>query len=76
MSTKCFDFVGQTQPNYIYWNPSHRTETYSRQKFMKNKLKNIFENYDDSLSEHEIMNMNGYYRIYDCGNNKYLLNVS
>ena len=70
-----FDFVGQTQPNYIYWNPSHRTETYSRQKFMKNKLKNIFENYNDSLSEHEIMNMNGYYRIYDCGNNKYLLNL-
>lgn len=40
----------------------------SRQKYQKHKLKNKLEKFDPNLTEWENMQMNGYDRIWDCGN--------
>ena len=44
---------------------------YPRQAFQKHKLKGLFENYDESHTEDQIMFDNGYRKFYDCGNAKY-----
>ena len=43
---------------------------YHRYNFFKSKLKNS-ENYNDKLTEQEIMIQDGYKIIYDCGSFKY-----
>lgn len=60
-----FKKIGQSKPNYIYFKGS---KIYNRIKFQKHKLKNIFENYDETLTEYENMLNNGYDRVFDCGN--------
>lgn len=53
-------------PNY------HYTKTYrvleSRMKYQKHKLAAILPSFDSSLTEWENMQVNGYDRIWDCGN--------
>jgi hypothetical protein len=44
----------------------------SRNKFQKHKLIDKLEHFDPSISEYENMTNNGYYRIWDCGNNIYV----
>ncbi len=41
---------------------------FSRLQFQKHKLKNILENFDPNLTEWENMQLNGFDRIWDCGN--------
>lgn len=60
-----------TKPNYYYVN-LNKIERYNRINFQKHKLKNILKHYDDNLTEVENMKLNNYYRIFDCGNIKYL----
>ena len=55
---------GITPPNYWYVINKVRQ---SRQKFMKHKLKNKLKVYDETLTEHENMRLNGLYRVYDAG---------
>ena len=43
-------------------------QRYHRMGFQKHKLKNKLENFDPELSEWENMQVNGYDRIWDCGN--------
>jgi len=62
-----FQFVGFTQPNYWY---SLGQERKHRFKYRKSALKN-FKNYHPSKTEFQIMDEAGYYRIYDCGNSKF-----
>lgn len=61
-----FEFSHSSKPNYWY------TKNYStlehRSKYMKHKLINNLETYDDNLSEWENMKTNNYDRIWDCGN--------
>jgi very-short-patch-repair endonuclease len=57
--------------NYYYFN-KHECVRYSRQKFQKHKLKDVLDNYDESLSEWENMKNNSYDRIWDCGNYKFV----
>lgn len=59
-----------TKPNYRY---VKRDVTVSRNSMMKHKLKNKFLNYDDSLTEVQNCANNGWYRLFDCGNAKYIL---
>ena len=66
-----FDFVGETQPNYYYFKGLER---HHRFKFRKDVL--VKEGYDSSKTEKQIMIERGYYRIYDCGNLKYIFNTS
>ncbi len=70
--TNGFTAYGSTAPNYWYVKGQKRM---SRFTFARHTLKAKHESgtlpiYDDSLSEAEIMKLNGYLRIYDCGNLK------
>ncbi len=61
-----FCLINRSLPNYFYTNDY--TNIHSRQKFQKHKLSNLLDNFDSELSESQNMLMNGYDRIYDCGN--------
>jgi len=60
--------VDTIKPSYTYLFNNVRMR---REHFMKNKLKDKLENYDDSLTEEENCRNHGIYRIYDCGLLKY-----
>ena len=66
-----FKLAGVTPPNYHYLSP--RMDVFSRHKFQKHKLKHMLEFVDMNLSEWENMKLNGYTRIWDCGNYKYVI---
>lgn len=65
-----FDFVTQTVPNYFYIKKGN-DKLESRLKYQKTKLKEM-NGYDDRKTEFEIMKENNFYRLYDCGNNKFI----
>ena len=54
-------------PNYFYFN-NNKNKLYSRNKFQKHKLKGLLEVFDESKTEWQNMNINGYRKIYDSGN--------
>lgn len=58
-----------SKPNYFYVKNDIR---YSRIEFQKHKLNSKLEVFDENLSEVENMRANNYFRIFDCGNVKYL----
>lgn len=62
-----FTIEHETQPNYWYVNFS-KIELISRIKCQKHKLKKFLREFDPEKSECENMKMNGFGRIYDCGN--------
>lgn len=72
---KVYEKIGMTKledttPNYFYFKPpSIKLE--SRMKYQKFKLSKILSVFDPSLSEWENMKLNGYDRIWDCGNYKF-----
>lgn len=57
--------LNESLPNYYYVNHSIR---YSRIQFQKHKLKDKLENFDPNLTEWQNMQLNGWDRIWDCGN--------
>ena len=59
-----------SSPNY--WYIKNKNIVGSRIKFQKHKLKNILEIYNPALTEWENMQMNGYDRIWDCGNSVFI----
>jgi hypothetical protein len=68
-----FKLVDTTQPNYHYFKVSnHKTIFTSRNQFQKHKLKDKLETFDSSLTEWNNMQLNGYDRIWDCGNYKWI----
>ena len=60
-----FTKIDETKPNYFYIKGK---TLLSRNKCQKHKLKNLLDNFDENLSEHENMLNNGYLKVYDCGN--------
>jgi hypothetical protein len=52
-------------PSYYYFKSG---KVYNRLNFQKHKLKNLLPIFDDNLTEWENMQINGYNRIWDCGN--------
>lgn len=54
-------------PNYWYFKKGSG-RIFSRMRFQKHKLPKLLESFDASKSEVENMRMNGYSRIFDCGN--------
>lgn len=68
-----FTFVKHAKPNYFY--TDDHAKRYSRNRFQKHKLKDILCIYDPNLTEWENMQLNGYDRIWDCGNIVFELNV-
>jgi len=57
--------------NYYYFNKREGIR-YSRHQFQKHKLKDKLPLFDESLSEGDNMKINGFHRIYDCGNYKFV----
>jgi hypothetical protein len=60
--------------NYFYFN-KHEMIRHSRHKFQKHKLAGILPYYEDGLSESDNMRLNGFDRIWDCGNKKFTLHM-
>lgn len=69
-NTLGFNFIEETNPNYFYFNKSGLME--SRVKYQKHKLENILPVFDSSLTETENMFNNGYRKMYDSGNLKFI----
>lgn len=65
-----FTCCGSTNPNYFYVKCG---VSLSRYQCQKHKLKNILEKFDPQLTEVQNMENNGYDRIFDCGNMKYIM---
>mgnify|MGYP001405850329 CR=1 FL=1 len=66
-----FKIVNQTTPNYFYFKGNETgyvNSLFSRINFQKHKLSNLLEVFDPNLTEWENMQLNGYNRIWDCGN--------
>ena len=60
-----FKMVGISKPNYFY---VKGRRLFSRIEFQKHKLEAKLEVFDKRLSESENMKLNGYHRVWDCGN--------
>ena len=65
-----FLFKKETKPNYWYFKPGYAIR-YHRFGFRKNILNEKLDIFDPELTEWENMQLNGYDRIWDCGNSKY-----
>jgi len=63
--------IETTTINYFYFKDER--ELFSRVKFQKHKLSSLLNNFNKDLSESENMFLNGYRKIYDCGNYKFFL---
>jgi len=67
-----FDYLHDSTPNYFYLDKKIAKRE-SRIKYQKHKLKDILETFDPKLSEWKNMMVNGYNRIWDCGNKVFVL---
>lgn len=63
-----FHKISETTPGYKYYKSG---KLYSRQQFQKHKLSSKLEKFDPMKTEWENMVLNGYDRIWDCGNIKW-----
>ena len=70
-----FEYSHTSSPNYFYFLDGDLALK-SRLQFQKHKLKNKLKTFDNKLTESQNMFNNGYRRIWDCGNNVYILNVN
>jgi hypothetical protein len=66
-----FEFSHSSSPGYSYYKGSKKLSRYVCQK---HKLKDLFPDiYEDSKTEKQIMDEAGYYAVYDCGTDVWLL---
>jgi G:T-mismatch repair DNA endonuclease (very short patch repair protein) len=68
-----FESVGETKPNYWYFKT--RDEGIQRKhrfNYRKDRLPVLFNNVDMDMTEWQIMQSQGFDRIWDCGNLKYI----
>jgi len=65
-----FKYVYTTRPNYYYFK---KLCIYHRMNFQKKKIEQKNMKFDSNLTEYQNMLQNGYDRIWDCGNKKFLL---
>jgi len=61
-----------SDPNYFYFKKGKDLNLESRIKFQKHKLFKLLPIFDPELTEWENMQLNGYNRIWDCGNAVYV----
>ena len=68
-----FKFDGVSAPNYFYFvREGDTTQLSSRVQFQKHKLPIKLEKFDPELTEWQNMVVNGYDRIWDCGNTRWI----
>ena len=65
-----FTLVSKTEPNYYYFKVGE-TRRWHRFNFRKDQLPKRLSKFDINLTEWENMQLNGYDRIWDCGNMKF-----
>jgi hypothetical protein len=66
-----FEYLHTSAPNYRYY---RGLKSLSRYQCQKHKLKELFpEVYKEEMTEVEIMKEAGYYRVFDCGNDVWVL---
>lgn len=63
-------FSHTTNPGYFWSRSSQRI---NRMRTQKHKLHKLLKSFDPTLSEKENMENNNYFRVWDCGNNCYVL---
>jgi len=68
-----FKFIKETNPSYYYFKIRNEDIIYSRQMFQKHKLKDKLKDFDENLTEYENMLKNGYDRVWNTGNKKFIL---
>ena len=61
-----FDKIAMSHPSYAYVKGNEKLSRYQCQK--RNLAKVLGDGYDPALTEEENMTLNGYRKIYDCGN--------
>ena len=66
-----FTRIAVTKPNYFYFHKDTPMELRHRFNFRKDVLPNKLETFDINKTEYQNMLINGYDRIWDCGNLKY-----
>lgn len=66
-----FEFIKYSTPNYWYFYFETPMEMYHRFSFRKDQLSKKLNDFDSNLTEWQNMQLNGYDRIWDCGNLKY-----
>jgi hypothetical protein len=64
-----FDFEQNTKPSYIYWKDNR---VLNRMSCQKHKLNKILKHFDSTKSEYENMKSNGWFRVWDSGNIKWV----
>lgn len=62
---KFFGYIHDSKPNYFY---KVGQQLHSRMQYQKHKLSDKLNIFDESLTEYQNMLLNGYDRIWDCGN--------
>jgi len=66
-----FQFIGNTSEGYHYISKDYK-HLFNRMGYQKHMLKDKLDVYDEKASEWTNMQANGYDRIWDCGNSKWL----
>ena len=67
-----FKLLRNAEPNYFYFKPRD-LKLFSRQTFQRHKLEKYFgKSFDSKLTEGQIMQDEGFLRLYDCGNLVYV----
>lgn len=64
--------AGDTPPGYFWCRASKR---FARQDFQKHKLASVLTKFDPEKTEVQNCIENGYFRIFDCGHAKYVLEL-
>lgn len=64
-----FTFIENTSPSYIYWK---NNVILNRMSCQKHKLPKLLDKFDSNLTEYENMLANGWRRVWDSGNLKWL----
>lgn len=68
-----FTLTHHSAPNYYYFHTSNSSKLYHRMEFQKHKQRHRLGVFDSALTEWENMQLNGYDRVWDCGNAVYLI---
>ena len=72
-----FEYMYNSKPNYFYFK-NGSLDVYNRRNFQKKNIQRKYETgyldtFDLNKTEYQNMLDNGYHRIWDCGNMKYIL---
>lgn len=67
-----FTYQHDTPPSYMYFKTNDCLTLENRMKFQKHKLSKILSVFDPNISEWANMKANGYDRIWNCGNTKWI----